>query len=108
MVRNILKIEINKRDKKARIFDINGNIDTVEFNCMSGYILFKSFVSSDMLNIKGFNYYDDLNEKQKLILDNLIEIKLNLNSDIKSYDFISNSLALGTFTIPVTKYNKIV
>jgi hypothetical protein len=108
-MRDIIKIEIFKNERKARIFDANGLIDTVEFNHIpSGYVLFRSFIASDMCNIKGFNYYDDINEKQKLILDNLEEIKVNLKSNIKSYDFISNSSALGKFTIPVKKYNNIV
>lgn len=107
MARNILKIEINKRGKKARIFDINGNIDTVEFNhSPSGYVLFKSFVCSDMLNIKGFDYYEHLNDYQKNILENLEEIKINLNNDFKSYDFVSDA---GCFNLPVInlKYNSI-
>ena len=90
-MRNILKIEIYAKDKKAKIFDINKNIDVVEFNDIpSGYVLFKAFKCSDMLNIKqNINYYDDLNLEQKNILDNLIEIKLNFENNIKSYDFIS-------------------
>ena len=90
-MRNILKIEIYAKDKKAKIFDINKNIDTVEFNqTPSGYVLFKAFKCSDMLDIKqNINYYDDLNLEQKYILDNLVEIKLNFENNIKSYDFIS-------------------
>ena len=43
-MRNILKIEIYAKDKKAKIFDTNRNIDTVEFNhTPSGYVLFKAF-----------------------------------------------------------------
>ena len=91
-MRNILKIEIYAKDKKVKIFDINRNIDTVEFNhTPSGYVLFRSFKCSNMLNIKqNINYYDNLTFEQKYILDNLIEIKLNFENNIKSYDFISS------------------
>lgn len=90
-MRNILKIEIYAKDKKAKIFDINKNIDVVEFNDIpNGYVLFRAFKCSDMLDIKqSINYYDDLNLEQKYILDNLVEIKLNFENNIKSYDFIS-------------------
>ena len=90
-MRNILKIEIYAKDKKAKIFDINKNIDVVEFNHIpNGYVLFRAFKCSDMLNIKqSINYYDDLNLEQKYILDNLVEIKSNFENNIKSYDFIS-------------------
>ena len=105
MARNILKIEINKRDKKARIFCSNGSVDAVDFNYTSGYILFKSFTSFDMLNIQGFNYYKHFDNQQKNILDNLEEIKLNLNNDLKSYDFISD---VGSFNLPsIHKRNSI-
>ena len=74
-MRNILKIEIYAKDKKAKIFDINKNIDIVEFNHIpNGYVLFRAFKCSDMLDIKqNINYYDDLNLEQKYILDNLIK-----------------------------------
>ena len=97
MEKNILKIKINKRDKKAQIFFSDSRVDAVDFNCISGYILFKSFVSSDMLNIQGFNYYEHLDNNQKNILDNLEEIKLNLENDFKSFDFVSD---VGWFNLP--------
>ena len=87
-MRNILKIEINKKEKKAVIYDKNKNIDIVTFNNdLSGYIILRSFKCSDMLNLDNINYYDDLSIRDKNILDNCNEIKLNSNNI--SYDFIS-------------------
>ena len=86
-MRNILKIEINKKEKKAIIYDKNKNIDIVSFNDLSGYIILRAFRCSDMLNLDNINYYDDLSTREKNILDNCNEIKLNINSI--SYDFIS-------------------
>ncbi len=86
-MRNILKIEINKKEKKAVIYDKNKNIDIVTFNDLSGYIILKAFKCSDMLNLDNVNYYDDLSIRDKNILDNCSEIKLNINN--VSYDFIS-------------------
>ncbi len=87
-MRNILKIEINKKEKKAIIYDKNKNIDIVTFNNdLSGYIILRAFKCSDMLNLDNVNYYDDLSIRDKNILDNCNEIKLNINNI--SYDFIS-------------------
>ena len=87
-MRNILKIEINKKEKKATIYDKNKSIDIVTFNNdLSGYIIFKAFKCSDMLNLDNVNYYDDLSIRDKNILDNCDKIKLNTNG--VSYDFIS-------------------
>ena len=87
-MRNILKIEINKKEKKAVIYDKNKNIDIVTFsNDLSGYNILRAFKCSDMLNLDNLNYYDDLSIRDKNILDNCSEIKLNINNI--SYDFIS-------------------
>ena len=86
-MRNILKIEINKKEKKAIIHDKNKSIDIVTFNDLSGYIILRAFKCSDMLNLDNVNYYDDLSIRDKNILDNCNEIKLNINNI--SYDFIS-------------------
>ena len=86
-MRNILKIEINKKEKEAIIYDKNKNIDIVAFNDLSGYIILKAFKCSDMLNLDKISYYDDLSLRDKNILDNCEEIILNSNN--KSYDFIS-------------------
>ena len=87
-MRNILKIEINRKEKKAVIYDKNKSIDIVTFNNdLSGYIILISFKCSDMLNLDNVNYYDDLSIRDKNILDNCSEIKLNANN--ASYDFIS-------------------
>ena len=87
-MRNILKIEINKKEKKAVIYDKNKNIDIVTFNNdLSGYIILRAFKCSDMLNLDNINYYNDLSTRDQNILDNCNEIKLNINNI--SYDFIS-------------------
>ncbi len=87
-MRNILKIEINKKEKKAIIHDKNKSIDIVTFsNDLSGYIILRAFKCSDMLNLDNVSYYDDLSVRDKNILDNCNEIKLNINN--LSYDFIS-------------------
>ena len=87
-MRNILKIEINKKEKKAVIYDKNKNIDIVTFNDdLNGYIILRAFKCSDMLNLDKINYYDDLSLRDKNILDNCNEIKLNSNN--RSYDFVS-------------------
>ena len=86
-MRNILKIEINKKEKKAVIYDKYKSIDTVTFNDLSGYIILRAFKCSDMLNLDNVSYYDDLSIRDKNILDNCNEIKLNINNI--SYDFIS-------------------
>ena len=88
-MKNITKIEINKKEKKAIIYDKNKNIDIVTFNNdLNGYIILKSFKCSDMLNLDNVSYYDDLSIRDKNILDNCSEIKLNANN--LSYDFISH------------------
>ena len=88
-MRNILKIEINKKDKEAIIYDKSQRVDIVTFNGdLSGYIILRAFKCSDMLNLDKTNYYDDLSIRDKNILDNCNEIKLNSNN--KSYDFISH------------------
>ena len=87
-MRNILKIEINKKEKEAVIYDKNKSIDIVTFNSdLSGYIILRAFKCSDMLNLDNINYYDDLSLRDKSILDNCDKIELNSNN--KSYDFIS-------------------
>ena len=87
-MRNILKIEINKKENKAIIYDKNKSIDIVAFGSdLSGYVILRAFKCSDMLNLDKINYYDDLSIRDKSILDNCDEIKLNSNN--KSYDFIS-------------------
>ena len=87
-MRNILKIEINKKEKEAVIYNKNKSIDVVTFNSdLNGYIILRAFKCSDMLNLDNINYYDDLSIRDKNILDNCEEIKLNSNN--KSYDFIS-------------------
>ena len=86
-MRNILKIEINKKEKEVVIYDKNKSIDMVAFSDLSGYIILRAFKCSDMLNLDKINYYDDLSLRDKNILDNCEEIKLNSNN--KSYDFIS-------------------
>lgn len=86
-MRNILKIEINKKEKKAVIYDKNKSVDIVTFNDLSGYIILRALKCSDMLNLDNVNYYDDLSIRDKNILDNCSEIKLNINNI--SYDFIS-------------------
>ena len=86
-MRNIIKIEINKKEKKAIIYDKNKSIDIVAFNDLSGYIILRAFKCSDMLNLDNVNYYNDLSIRDQNILDNCNEIKLNINNI--SYDFIS-------------------
>ena len=87
-MRNILKIEINKKEKKAVIYDKNKNIDIVTFNNdLNGYIILRAFKCSDVLNLDNVSYYDDLSIRDKNILDNCNEIKLNINNI--SYNFIS-------------------
>ena len=56
-------------------------------NDLSGYIILRAFKCSDMLNLDNVSYYDDLSIRDKNILDNCNEIKLNINNI--SYDFIS-------------------
>ena len=87
-MKNILKIKINKKEKEAIIYDKNQRVDIVTFNNdLSGYIILRAFKCSDMLNLDKISYYDDLSIRDKNILDNCEEIKLNSNN--KSYDFIS-------------------
>ena len=96
-MRNILKIEINKKENKAIIYDKNQSIDIVTFNSdLSGYIILRAFKCSDMLNLDSINYYDDLSIRDKNILDNCDKIELNSNN--KSYDFIS-SIGILNFNI---------
>ena len=100
-MRNILKIEINKKEKKAIIYDKNKNIDIVTFNNdLSGYIILRAFKCSDMLNLDNVSYYDDLSTRDKNILDNCNEIKLNINNI--SYDFIS---PVGILNFNIKKLN---
>ena len=86
-MRNILKIEINRKRKEAVIYDKSQRVDIVTFNDLSGYIILKAFKCSDMLNLDNISYYDDLSLRDKNILDNCEEIILNNNN--KSYNFIS-------------------
>ena len=66
-MRSILKIEIYAKDKKAKIFDINRNIDVVEFNDIpNGYVLFRAFKCSDIFNHKMKDGYRLLSDKIKL------------------------------------------
>lgn len=98
-MRNILKIEINKKEKEAIIYDVNNSIDKVTFNNeFSGYTILRSFSCSDMLNLDKISYYDDLSLRDKNILDNCNEIKLNINN--LSYDFIS---PIGVLNINIKK-----
>ena len=100
-MRNILKIEINKKEKKAVIYDKNKSIDIVTFsNDLSGYIILRAFKCSDMLNLDNVNYYDDLSTREKNILDNCNKIELNRNKI--SYDFIS---PVGILNFNIKKLN---
>ena len=100
-MRNILKIEINKKEKKAIIYDKNKSIDIVTFsNDLSGYIILRAFKCSDMLNLDNVSYYDDLSIRDKNILDNCNEIKLNINNI--SFDFIS---PVGILNFNIKKLN---
>jgi hypothetical protein len=98
-MRNIIKIEINKKEKKAVIYDKNKTVDMVTFNNdLNGYITLRTFSCSDMLNLDKVSYYNDLSIRDKNILDNCDEIKLNINN--VSYDFIS---PVGILNINIKK-----